>query len=91
MPRQHVNAAGPVNLDWRLTMTSVPEQPQPEGWANLSPEQRADWHLAQIPDADFDALAAALARLLISAARNEDGPRRTIGKRAAEPSAEGER
>jgi len=35
-------------------------------------EKRADAYLAQIDDADLDALAAALARLLLSAARNAE-------------------
>lgn len=39
-------------------------------------EQRADAILARIDPADLDALAAALARLLISAARAEGRPRR---------------
>lgn len=45
----------------------------------LTPGERADAILAAIPEPEMDALASALARLLISAKRNTDGPRRTIG------------
>lgn len=37
-----------------------------------TPSERADAILAQIPDADLDALARALARVLISAAENRE-------------------
>jgi len=50
-------------------------------------EARADAILAQIPQADLEALADVLARLLISAARNEGGPRRTIGRGSTESGA----
>lgn len=41
-------------------------------------DARADAILARIDPADLDALAAALARLLISAARNDGRARRTV-------------
>jgi hypothetical protein len=41
-------------------------------------EVRADAILARIDAAALDALAAALARLLISAARNKGRPQRTV-------------
>lgn len=64
-------------------MTSVPERPRPENWATLSPEQRAEWILAPISDAELDALGVPLARLLLSAAKNDYKPRRAAPKAPA--------
>lgn len=72
---------------------SVPKQP---GRQASSGSAAAEAVLAQIPPAELERLAAAMARVLLSAARNDWQPRRTIGTTArqsgkAEPRAETER
>jgi hypothetical protein len=59
-------------------MDSLPERPRPKNWPDLTPEQRAGWYLEQI--SDDDPVWAALARLLLSAAKNRGNPQRPAPK-----------
>lgn len=54
-------------------MDMVPNERPPEG---LTPAERADAILAQLPERDLDALFRAIARALISAAENREAAAR---------------
>lgn len=60
-------------------------EPRTRAPAPGSARREADAILALIGDAGLDALASALARLLLSAARNEGRARRSIGGVSSRP------